>query len=169
MPSLSLTPSVHKAIRALESWLWDQHYSQHYVEQIARYMAAHGTLAGCPHLDPEDEATASEVYCEALEPVDFDSCLWSVVRGPWSVVSDAEEEPPAEPEPPYEPTAEDLADYAAWSERIRDLTSEIPPIRGGGPDLDELTADALEECRRLDQYDEIRRAEAQDGPRYGYE
>jgi hypothetical protein len=61
--------SLGNAPHALAAWLLAADYSAHCRERVVAYATAHGCLAGCPELDPEDEAVATEVYVEALPAV----------------------------------------------------------------------------------------------------
>jgi len=56
----------------------DQHYSQHCWERIRDHTAVHGTPTGCPELDPEDEATATEIYCQAMPAIDPGDSAWDL-------------------------------------------------------------------------------------------
>jgi hypothetical protein len=58
-----------QAPRALAAWLLSQDYTAHARERIVAHTLREGTLTGCPELDPEDEATATEVFVEALPAV----------------------------------------------------------------------------------------------------
>lgn len=63
-------------VETLRAWLWDNHYSPHAADRIVAHAEAEGTVSGCPYLDREDEAAASEVYAEAFEPVGRTSPAW---------------------------------------------------------------------------------------------
>jgi hypothetical protein len=169
----SLTPiiGIEKGIAALQEWLWDNRYSQHAVETIAAHVAAEGTPTGCPELDPEDEATATEVFAGALPAVPSVSWQWDYGdrSGHWTdsapVAAGSGEGPGCEPEP-FEPSADDLADYAAWSAA---LALALPPVAGGSPfePTAEDLADAAAYAALVDAIEDQRRAA--EPPLWGYE
>lgn len=130
-------------LAALQAWLMDQHYSQHATEQIVAWTEFEGTPTGSPYLDREDEATANEVFIEAMPLVRHTSNDWDDA-GIWidldtlleagrpagipvedlvppeldpeedaAIVAGWGESPSIDPEP-YEPTPEDELAYAAW-------------------------------------------------------
>lgn len=53
-------------LEALAAWMLSQNYSQHCRETVVMHTSREGTPSGCPELDPEDEATATEVFVDAL-------------------------------------------------------------------------------------------------------
>lgn len=125
-----------EGLRALEAWLLDHHYSPWSRRNIVSYLERTGELAGAVDLellDREDEATATEVYVDALGEVpgphpdwadesvylDADSLLEAWDRQADEEMKRLEEgRPVPDPEPPYEPTDEDLADLEAWLESV---------------------------------------------------
>jgi hypothetical protein len=150
-------------LTSLARWLTDRHYSQHAVEAIVLHAMVEGTPTGCPYLESEDEAEASEAFVDGMAPVDYRSAAW----GP-SLVATPPELDGWDCPPPYEPTAADLAEMAEWF--------DMPPLSGGSPDAggsyvptDEDIADADEVCRRLDREMAEWRAENARNPQFGYE
>jgi hypothetical protein len=73
---LYVSPSVRGALEQLGVLLDDYHYSPHCRGRILAFTAANGTPSGCPELDREDEADASMVFEESLEPIPFDDEAW---------------------------------------------------------------------------------------------
>jgi hypothetical protein len=132
-------PVQPAALYVLQEWLHDSHYSPWCAERIVAHVEAEGELAGAVAvgLDPEDEAPATEVYVEALDPVCPCSPEWGNATGDESMFrpmddvwtpTDAFALTPPELEGPCEPTAEDLADYARWAARLEalDADSDFP-------------------------------------------
>jgi hypothetical protein len=76
MASVHHPLNLGQAPAALAAWLLAADYSGHARERIVAYVEAHGCLAGCPELDREDEATATEVYVEALPSVPQTDPAW---------------------------------------------------------------------------------------------
>jgi hypothetical protein len=76
MSSLSHPLNLGNAPAVLSEWLLAADYSQHCRERIVAHADFHGTLAGCPELDPEDEAVAEQVFVEALPAVPLTSHAW---------------------------------------------------------------------------------------------
>jgi hypothetical protein len=121
---LYVSPSVKGALEQLGVLLDDYHYSPHCRGRILAYAAAHGTPTGCPELDREDEADASMVFEESLEPVDFSSEAWDqyqdvlfdsrmLIEGhPWPLPATGDDDRG------FDPTAEDREDYAKWSAQL---------------------------------------------------
>src|SRR4051794_7220259 len=64
------------ALDALAEMLSDYHYSAHAATRIVAYVAAEGTLAGCPELHAEDEPVMEMTYVENQVPVPFDAPAW---------------------------------------------------------------------------------------------
>jgi hypothetical protein len=69
MEKYTAPTNLGNAPRALAAWLLEANYSAHARERIVSHAVAEGTLTGCPELDCEDEAAASEVWVEALPAV----------------------------------------------------------------------------------------------------
>jgi hypothetical protein len=141
------------ALAALHGWLMDQHYSQHATEQIVAHTALEGTPTGCPYLDRESEETATEVFIEAMPPVDPFDAAWDTPDALLDVELLAEGTHPTPfPEEVYHPSEEDLADYDRWLadlERRREREAEaVPPVAGGAPEPEMTPEEALlEEVR----------------------
>jgi hypothetical protein len=97
--------------------LEDYAYSQFAREAVVIHAAEHGTPSGCEHLEAEDEHDAEMAFVEALPAVPYSSPEWGSDDD-----LDGLDIPPvcggSEEAEPYEPTAEDLADLAAWSEDL---------------------------------------------------
>jgi hypothetical protein len=151
-------PLTVSAALELGLTLEDLGYSLHARDRVIRFAAAAGTLAGCPDLDREDEAVATEAFVDAMPAVPLDSPLWDdpsvlldaemLASGshpfPIPTVGDDDRTEPSDfdaamdledlPLPVSggapEPSAEDLADYAAWAEdleRRRDRERDLRP------------------------------------------
>jgi hypothetical protein len=81
----SVTPTtgpVHPAaLGALQSWLWDNHYSVHAIDAIVAHAAEEGTPTGSPYLDREDEEAATEAFIAAMPAVSSCSPEWGNATG----------------------------------------------------------------------------------------
>jgi hypothetical protein len=73
---MTCTGSLGNAPQALSAWLLEQDYSQHCRERIIAHADFHGCLAGCPELDPADEAVATEIFIDALPSIPQTSSEW---------------------------------------------------------------------------------------------
>jgi hypothetical protein len=71
-----VNPALRPALDGLAGLLTNYHYSAHAASRIVAYVAAEGTLAGAPGLDPEDEPVAETTFVNGLEPVGFDDPAW---------------------------------------------------------------------------------------------
>ncbi len=151
---LHVSPSVRKALGELSTLLEDYHYSQHARESICAYVAREGTVTGAPGLDAEDEADASWVFENELEPVPFDSEAWDRDQGvifdvelliagnhPWPLVQDQDDD---RTRPDFDASRRAIAASdplpAELPESFR-LPSEwndepLPPIRGGSDEAE---------------------------------
>jgi hypothetical protein len=130
---------LQAGLDALSLLLEDYHYSQTAREAIVTYTAVHGTPSGNEFLDAEDEHDANMVFEESLPAVPYDSPEWGDPLDEATLISheapdgrhvarkmmDAGSLPPiAGGGPEFIPSAEDLADYAAWAEEL-DRREEI--------------------------------------------
>jgi hypothetical protein len=127
-------PIQPEALWALQGWLMDNHYCPHAAGRIVAYAAEEGTPTGSPYLDREDEATATEVYCEALPAVCWTSHEWGNATGDesmfrleddtWTPVDALRAIPPELDE------EEEAALLAAWD---RQADEEIRRLEAGRP------------------------------------
>jgi hypothetical protein len=72
MSEYTAPTNLGQAPRALAAWLLEANYTAFARERIVEHVTCHGTLAGLVEielLDAEDEATATEVFVEALPAV----------------------------------------------------------------------------------------------------
>jgi hypothetical protein len=83
MATVSLTRATVQPtpLQALEAWLRDNHYSQWAIERIIGHTDREGSPTGCLILDPEDEATVTEVYIEAMPAVHQCDPAWGNASG----------------------------------------------------------------------------------------
>jgi hypothetical protein len=147
MPSL-LVPSVpfyrnptfRPALAALVEFLMGRNYSGHMVGRIFDFAAVHGTLEGSM-IEPEDMEAAESTFVDNLPEIPFDNPAWGepdradtgeyptaaapiAAEAPDSrdvalKLMDAKSLPPLSGgSPEFTPSAEDLADYAAWSAEL---------------------------------------------------
>jgi hypothetical protein len=127
MSQYTAPTNLGQAPRALAAWLLSQDYTAHCRERIVSYAVACGTLTGCPELDPEDEATATEAWVEALPAVPQTDPAWSdgtewTLPSPELEAIDAElfaAECDRRDAPDPWPTDEEIAEYEAEVERDR--------------------------------------------------
>ena len=146
---LHRNPALLPGAAALMAWLLEQNYSQVIREAIGRHVHTHGELAGAVAaglLDREDEATATEVFIDALPDVPADSPAWEVpdvildvellLAGvhPWPFTLTPPELEPDDFDGPDVPDA-----GRSWSSHLAELiatgrTAAPPPISGGSPD-----------------------------------
>lgn len=123
---LSATPSVQRGLDRLDAWLAAEGYGPEPTGRILAYVAAEGTLSGCPDLDPGDEEWAEWSYVEGLAPVAGVSSAWDEYHS----------------EPSRGPVYQSVdGDYALdrLSHRLGQLEREpiavaIPPVCGGAPE-----------------------------------
>jgi hypothetical protein len=127
--------SLGNAPHALAAWLLAADYSAHCRERIVSYASAEGTLTGCPELDREDEATATEVWVEALPAVPQTGREWCDPME-WTL-------PEAELEAidaelfAAECDRRDAVDAPGdrpWITLMMSESSGLPPISGGAPE-----------------------------------
>jgi hypothetical protein len=151
--SLACTPNLGHAPLALAAWLLDQNYPQCARERIVEHVQCHGTLAGLVELqwlDREDEATASEVFVEALPAVPQTASEWED-PDTWEI-SDPDERDALEAAELERIT--DLADAPTPGEErwLTLMWSGLPPIAGGAPEYTD--ADRRDFEAWLDQVDD---------------
>ncbi len=162
---LHVSPSVRKALGELSTLLEDYHYSQHARESICAYVAREGTVTGAPGLDAEDEADASWVFENELEPVPFDSEAWDRDQGvifdvelliagnhPWPLVQDQDDDRTA---PDFDASRRAIA--------ASDPIPPLPPTSGGAPD------DEPEFTPSPADWEDYRNHFDQHEPMFGYE
>jgi hypothetical protein len=79
MSQYTAPTNLGQAPRALAAWLLEANYTAFARERIVEHVTCHGTLAGLVEielLDAEDEATATEVFIEALPSVPQTDRAW---------------------------------------------------------------------------------------------
>jgi hypothetical protein len=112
MPSI-IAPSVffHRndtfraSLSAVVEVLMHRRYSSHAIGRVYDYMAVHGTAAGAPMLDPEDEEAVECAFVNHLPEVDPSSESWdrdtSVIfdmgmllegNHPWPLIQDCDDD-----------------------------------------------------------------------------
>jgi hypothetical protein len=160
---LYVGPSTRQALEALTTLLLDYHYSGHAIGRIAAYVAREGTPTGCPTLDPEDEADATEAYVTSLAEVPLDSPMWDKYEDVCLDVALLEAGTHPWPIPAFGDDDREAPDGA------------LPPIRGGSDEAepfvpsDEDWAAYREWAERHDALAELRAAEERHNPQWGYE
>lgn len=168
MQSLTRNAIPVQALKALEAYLWDHHYSRHALEQIVAFAAAEGTPTGSPYLDREDEEPASEVFVEAMGEVPLDHESWGREEGETSMFDPRDDVyTPLDTVRATPPELDD--DDGPITVQVLDLA----PVCGGAPAPFEPTAEDWEDVRRwsaeCDARDQIRRMEDEHNPMWGYE
>lgn len=137
--TLDRTRGQAEALEALGRWLADNHYSQHAQEAIVGFAAVEGTPTGSPYLDREDEATASDVFVEAMGEVPFDAAIWGSPadrESMWRPLDDRWTVAPllAIPDELDDDQGDDEPPYRRSDQAEEEDTGEFPPPFPMGPD-----------------------------------
>jgi hypothetical protein len=145
-------PHLVLGLVALGDWLTDRHYSSHAAGHIVHFASVHGTLAGAPLLEAEDEAGAEAAFVDALPAACQCNPAWGDDEDPND--GDLQHTEWDDLIPMFDPAAPDVADDGELpSERVDENLGRdaidildalgLAPISGGAPssaDLAELNA-----------------------------
>ena len=153
-------PTLRPGLAALVEFLVDHHYSARAILAIEGFTAVNGTPTGCEHLEPDDEAGATDAFTDALEPVLGDSPAWDD-PGVFLDLDSLLEPRGTCPIGPPDGFDEALATFEArhpvrdplpssfrspddWRQLGGDFPEIPTPIRGGSPESHRHSAEPLE-------------------------
>ena len=138
----SVDPSTRLALANLRSHLVAEgDYSPKAILAIISHVAAEGTVFDAPYVYPAEADTLTEVFIRGFEPIPYDDPAWGHLEDIDADIPPAPDERHASgdaywrammadgitPLPaisggcdpiPFEPSAEDLAEYGAWSDEL---------------------------------------------------